>query len=63
MPDLKKYAPPQIFEVPLRQEQAVLTTCATGGTSISTNNAANKCTSGGCKKSGTTGTANAAAAS
>ncbi len=57
MPDKKKYITPQIFEVPLRQEQAVLTSCNTNW-SNSTSGGNGKCTSGGCKNGGGTNNAN-----
>jgi len=55
MSDMKKYTPPQIFEVPLRQEQAVLTACNGAYNSVSTTGT--KCQGSGCKK-GSLGTGN-----
>lgn len=49
----KAYTPPKIFQVELNQEQAILTTCATGTTNPSNSRTAGCSTA--CKKSRTAG--------
>ncbi|OIO39395.1 MAG: hypothetical protein AUJ72_00850 [Candidatus Omnitrophica bacterium CG1_02_46_14] len=48
MQDKKKYLPPQIYEVPLKQEQAILAACSTSWATAKVNKT--KCSSGSCKK-------------
>jgi len=55
MSELKPYTPPEIFEVPLRQEQAVLTACDTGRTSASSSTTTHNCVSKGCKRAASGG--------
>ncbi len=50
MTQKKPYAAPKITEVELNQEQAILSTCASGTTSTS-NNKTTGCVAGTCKKS------------
>ena len=59
MPDLKPYTPPEIFEVPLRQEQAILTACDSARASASNSTTTNKCVSKGCKRAASGGGGNA----
>lgn len=49
----KPYTPPKIFQVELNQEQAILTTCATGTTNPSARSTLGCATS--CKKLARTG--------
>ena len=46
----KPYAAPKIFQVELNQEQAILTTCATGTTNVSSRTTAGGGCSTACKK-------------
>lgn len=48
----KPYTPPKIFQVELNQEQAILTTCATGTTNPSARS--NRGCSTACKRLGRT---------
>ena len=61
MPNKKPYSPPQLYEVVLDQEQAILTACSLTTTSISAGVGTNGCrangrcqppgSAGGCKRS------------
>jgi hypothetical protein len=64
MTEKKPYSPPQLYEVTLDQEQAILTACSLTATSIAAGTGTNGCrvngrcesamcggTAGGCKRS------------
>ena len=70
MTEKKPYSPPQIFQVELNQEQAILAVCSAAATTVSNNapGRGNSCRSGGtgasnCRRSSTSGGNSASPAS
>lgn len=63
MTEKKPYSPPKIFQVELNQQQAILATCSSTASSVSTRGTRG-CVPGGCSRQATnTGRNSGAAAS